>query len=87
MDIVKEIAVSPPKQPRLNAHRRSKTWEPKSPRPKPGAGGPRGSLTEGLQTSGTSGSYSHPKKDREAFRSALVNIIMYACYKFLVSNL
>lgn len=52
-------------------HLRSKTWDatngrdsPSSPSPSPGTNGKKGAV-----------SYA-PKKDRESFRSALVNIIM-----------
>ena len=71
VDIVKELVVSPPKRPK--PYRKSKTWEAKSPRLKPVQ---RDSLPDVAAPPTGGGSFSHPKKDREAFRSALVNIIM-----------
>ena len=53
-------------------HRRSKTWDVKSPRLRQSQ---RDSIPDGAPPV-AGGSFSHPKKDREAFRSALVNIIM-----------
>ena len=76
VDIVKELSIGPPKRPKPPQHRRSKTWESKSPR-RGGKQSQGASLTDAMPpNAAVGGSFSHPKKDREAFRSSLVNIIM-----------
>ncbi|XP_078488802.1 dynein axonemal heavy chain 7 isoform X2 [Ciona intestinalis] len=69
LDMVRELTASPPK--RAKPHKRSRTWDTKSPRQTaPGASQQAGAI------GGASSSLTHPKKNREAFRSSLVNIIM-----------
>ncbi|CAK8675251.1 unnamed protein product [Clavelina lepadiformis] len=70
IDMVKELTAPPFKKSKPLRPKRS--WDVKSTHPHP----PQSQAHENTNNANVASSFSHPKKNREAFRSSLVNIIM-----------